>query len=82
MENIDETIIKCGNNEMDFDTLKNICEFEAQKLLTKINPSNGKIIKISFWTNNLISELICIGYFKADDSGKFTYELDYSESTL
>lgn len=78
-----EIQIECGKVSDDFDTLKDICKNEADKLVSTIQLSdeNDKA-KASFWTSDCFPELIGVAVFTKGSDGSITYELDFSESTL
>lgn len=73
--------IHCGNTTDDFEKLKHLCKFEAEKLTANIVFSEEDIVKIPFWTND-IPELICIGHFYKNEKGVVTFDLDFSQTTL
>lgn len=73
--------IHCGKVTDDFDTLKMLCEKEAEKLKVTIQIADQSILSIPFWTAD-IPELICVGKFYKDEQNSICYNLDFSESTL
>ena len=58
-----------------------ICREEAEKLLATLDVPEGRQVEVPFWTKDF-PELIAVGKFSRDKSGKVIYELDFSQSTL
>ena len=63
-----EMTVHCGKVTDSMEMLESLCREEAEKLLP-------------FWTKDF-PELIAVGKFSRDKSGKVIYELDFSQSTL
>ena len=61
-----EMAVHCGKVTDSMETLETLCCEKAEKLLTTLD----------------VPELIAVGKFSRDKSGKVIYELDFSESTL
>ncbi len=74
-----EFAVYCGHSRDNLDELKTLCEQEAANLQIEI--PDDKIIQVPFWTTDM-PELICVGTFRKDETGKTIYELDFSQSTL
>lgn len=75
--------IHCGSNTDSMEKLANLCEQEAEKMLSTIEIPENEVVSVPFWVQEPgFPELICVGKFKRDESGKVVYELDFSESTL
>ncbi|WP_195531862.1 hypothetical protein [Bacteroides finegoldii] len=75
--------IHCGSNTDSVETLEKICKEEAEKLAKTIELAEGDAISVPFWTPGPgFPELIGVGVFSKDETGKVVYELDFSESTL
>jgi hypothetical protein len=76
--------IHCGSNTDSMEKLANLCEQEAEKLVKTLDIAEGDAISVIFSTipGPGFPELICVGVFSRDESGKIVYELDFSESTL
>lgn len=76
--------VSCGKNTDSMEKLANLCEQEAEKLVKTLDIAEGDAISVIFSTISGpgFPELICVGVFSRDDSGKIVYELDFSESTL
>lgn len=83
-ENIQNGIaIQPGKTTDSMEKLTKLCEQEAEKLVKTLNLAEGDAISVPFWAPEPgFPELICVGKFKRDESGKVIYELDFSESTL
>jgi hypothetical protein len=79
-----ETVVYCGKNTDSMEKLTNLCEQEAEKLVKTLDIAEGDAISVIFSTipGPGFPELICVGVFSRDESGKIVYELDFSESTL
>lgn len=73
--------IQCGKVSDDFETLKKLCEKEAEHLKETLNLAQEEKIEIPFWTKDF-PELIAIGTFYRKECGCIVYELDYSQTTL
>lgn len=75
--------IHCGSNTDSMEKLEKICKEEAEKLAKTIELPEGDSVSVPFWTPGPgFPELIGVGVFSRDKSGKIVYELDFSESTL
>ena len=74
--------VHCGKSSNSMEDLEALCSAEAELLLTKICVGDDEILSVPFWTDEMITELICVGRFSKNDKGEVIYELDYSESTL
>lgn len=74
--------IRCGKESDGLKKLEQLCKENGEKLLKEINLPENTTISVAFWTDECFSEFICVGYFKKDENGKITYNLDFSESTL
>lgn len=84
-ENIQNGIaIQSGKTTDSMEKLTNLCEQEAEKLVKTLDIAEGDAISVIFSTipGPGFPELICVGVFSRDESGKIVYELDFSESTL
>lgn len=78
-----EIVVRCGKTTDSMEKLEKICKEEAEKLAKTIDLSKGNAISVPFWAPEPgFPELICVGKFSRDKSGKIVYELDFSESTL
>lgn len=78
-----EIVVRCGKTTDSMEKLEKICKEEAERLAKTIDLSKGNAISVPFWAPEPgFPELICVGKFKRDESGKVVYELDFSESTL
>lgn len=78
-----EIVVRCGKTTDSMEKLTNLCEQEAEKLVKTLDIAEGDAISVPFWAPEPgFPELICVGVFSRDDSGKIVYELDFSESTL
>jgi hypothetical protein len=78
-----EIVVRCGKTTDSMETLEKICKEEAEKLAKTIELAEGDAISVPFWTPGPgFPELIGVGVFSRDKSGKIVYELDFSESTL
>lgn len=78
-----EIAVHCGKNTDSMEKLEKICKEEAEKLVSTLELTEGDAVSVPFWTLGPdFPELICVGKFKRDESGKVVYELDFSESTL
>ena len=74
--------VKCGKTTDSVEKLTKLCEQEAEKLLATIDIPEGKTVSVPFWAPEPgFPELICVGKFRRDKTGKVVYELDFSEST-
>ena len=79
-ENIQNGIaIQSGKTTDSMEKLTKLCEQEAEKMLSTIEIPENEIVSVQ---EPGFPELICVGKFKRDESGKVIYELDFSESTL
>lgn len=82
MNNLNRSLsVKCGKTTDSFENLRTLCEKEAGKLLKTIDFSFQSTISVAFWTVD-IPELICIGTFFKEESGRISYDLDFSQTTL
>lgn len=83
-ENIQNGIaIQSGKTTDSMEKLTKLCEQEAEKMLSTIEIPENEVVSVPFWVQEPgFPELICVGKFKRDESGKIVYELDFSESTL
>lgn len=81
ISNKQELTIHCGKTTNSFEELKALCEQHANELKLQLNISAHEKTIVTFWTEDF-PELICIGTFEKDDSGKTIFILDFSESTL
>lgn len=83
-ENIqNEFVVRCGKTTDSMEILEKTCKEEAEKMLSTIEIPENEIVSVPFWAPEPgFPELICVGKFKRDESGKVVYELDFSESTL
>lgn len=79
-----EIVVRCGKTTDSMEKLTNLCEQEAEKLVKTLDIAEGDAISVIFSTipGPGFPELICVGVFSRDESGKIVYELDFSESTL
>lgn len=79
-----EIVVRCGKTTDSMEKLTNLCEQEAEKLVKTLDIAEGDAISVIFSTIPGLGfpELICVGVFSRDESGKIVYELDFSESTL
>lgn len=79
-----EIVVRCGKTTDSMEKLTNLCEQEAEKLVKTLDLAEGDAISVIFSTipGPGFPELICVGVFSRDESGKIVYELDFSESTL
>ena len=79
-----EIVVRCGKTTDSMEKLTNLCEQEAEKLVKTLDIAEGDAISVIFSTipGPRFPELICVGVFSRDESGKIVYELDFSESTL
>ena len=78
-----EIDIHCGKNTDSMEHLAMLCEKEAEKLVKTLDLAEEGAMSVPFWTEGTgFPELICVGKFKRDETGKIVYELDFSESTL
>lgn len=78
-----ETVVYCGKNTDSMEKLANLCEQEAEKLVKTLDIAERDAISVPFGAPEPgFPELICVGVFSRDESGKIVYELDFSESTL
>lgn len=73
--------IKCGKTTDSFETLKELCEKEAGKLLGTIRITGHETISVPCWTEDA-PELICVARFEIGNGGSIVYNLDFSETTL
>ncbi len=73
--------IKCGKTTNSFEDLRTLCEKEAGELLKTMDFPFQSTISVAFWTTD-IPELICIGTFFKEESGRISYDLDFSQTTL
>ena len=78
---VNDISIKCGKVSDSFETLEKLCNAEADRLSKTIEIPDNTTVRVPFWTKDF-PELICIGYFKKDENGNVSYQLDDSESTL
>lgn len=71
-ENIQNGIaIHCGKNTDSMEKLEKICKEEAEKLVSTLELAEGDAVSVPFWTSGPdFPELICVGKFKRDESGK------------
>ena len=76
-----EMAVHCGKVTDSMDTLEKLCCEKAEKLLATLDVPEGGKVEVPFWTEDF-QELIAVGKFSRDKSGKVIYELDFSESTL
>ena len=78
-----EIVVRCGKTTDSMETLEKICKEEAEKLSKTIELAEGDTISVPFWAPEPgFPELICVGKFSRNETGKVVYELDFSESTL
>ncbi|BDI75718.1 hypothetical protein PC1C4_24400 [Paraprevotella clara] len=77
----EEMAVHCGKVTDSMETLETLCCEEAEKLLATLDVPEGGKVEVPFWTEDF-PELIAVGKFSRDKSGKVIYELDFSESTL
>lgn len=78
-----EIAVNCGKTTDSIEKLEKICKEEAEKLVKTLEIREGNAISVPFWTSGPgFPELICVGVFSGDKSGKIVYKLDFSESTL
>lgn len=78
-----EIVVRCGKTTDSMEILEKTCKEEAEKLVKTLNLAEGDAISVPFWAPEPgFPELICVGKFKRNESGKVIYELDFSESTL
>lgn len=79
-----EIVVRCGKTTDSMEKLTNLCEQEAEKIVKTLDIAEGDAISVIFSTipGPGFPELICVGVFSRDESGKIVYELDFSESTL
>ena len=78
-----EIVVRCGKTMDSMEKLTKLCEQEAEKMLSTIEIPENEIVYVPFWAPEPgFPELICVGKFKRNESGKVVYELDFSESTL
>lgn len=78
-----EIAVNCGKTTDSIEKLEKICKEEAEKLIKTLDLRKGNAISVPFWTSGPgFPELICVGMFSRDESGKIVYDLDFSESTL
>ena len=76
-----EMAVHFGKVTDSMETLETLCCEEAEKLLATLDVPEGGRVEVPFWTEDF-PELIAVGKFGRDKSGKVIYELDFSESTL
>lgn len=76
-----EMAVHCGKVTDSMETLESLCREEAEKLLATLDVPEGRQVEVPFWTKDF-PELIAVGKFSCDNSGKVIYELDFSQSTL
>ena len=89
-----EMAVHCGKVTDSMETLETLCCEKAEKLLATLDvpegghgrgasllEAEGGKVEVPFWTEDF-PELIAVGKFSRDKSGKVIYELDFSESTL
>lgn len=76
-----EMVVHCGKVTDSMETLETLCCEEAEKLLATLEVPEKGSVEVPFWTEDF-PELIAVGKFSRDKSGKVIYELDFSESTL
>lgn len=76
-----EMAVHCGKVTDSMETLETLCCEKAEKLLATFDVPEGGKVEVPFWTEDF-PELIAVGKFSRDKSGKVIYELDFSESTL
>lgn len=75
--------IHCGKNTDSMEKLEKTCKEEAKKLVKTLELAEGDSISVPFWTPGPgFPELIGVGIFSRDETGKVVYKLDFSESTL
>ena len=78
-----EITVRCGKTTDSMEKLERICMEEAEKLSKTIELPEGNAISVPFWASEPgFPELICVGKFSRNETGKVVYELDFSESTL
>jgi len=79
----DDLTIKCGKESDSFEKLEQLCNAEAEKLLTKLDVPNETVVEVPCWTAGFgFAELIGVEKFSKDEKGTIVYKLDISESTL
>lgn len=71
-----------GSVSDNIDTLKAMCNDEANELIKSVELSYGEEMNIVFWTADFIPELIGIAAITRNNSGLLTYKLDFSQSTI
>ena len=76
-----EMTVHCGKVTDSMEMLESLCREEAEKLLATLDVPEGRQVEVPFWTKDF-PELIAVGKFSRDKSGKVIYELDFSQSTI
>lgn len=76
-----EMAVHCGKVTDSMEALETLCCEEAGRLLATLDVPEGRRVEVPFWTKDF-PELIAVGKFGRDKSGKVIYELDFSQSTL
>ena len=76
-----EIVIRCGKTTDNIETLKELCEKEAEKLSETIRVTEHDTVPVPCWTEDA-PELICVARFEIGNGGSIVYNLDFSETTL
>lgn len=63
-----------------FESIKRLCDREAEKVSVEIYIPDGQIIRVPFWTND--GELVCVGEFWLAENSVAKYKLDFSQTTI
>lgn len=86
-----EDAIKCSKKQLPvylgsvddcIETLRAMCNDEANELIKSVELGIGEEMQVIFWTDDIIPELIGTANIAKNDAGLMTYSMDYSLSTL
>lgn len=75
--------VKVGKNTDNEETLEVLCREKAEEFRKAFAANPGEFNEeVVFWTSSPKTEFIGAAYFKRNDNGEISYDLDFSESTV